>query len=799
MPRLPTKYDLGAPARLDPQHLSNPDTGAGQVGRGVEAVGGAVEGIAEQEARQRDALDAAKWEAARRPQYESLVDQFHRDPDYKSFEPRFKEAVAKIDNDASGIVQNPQLRERLKYKAQVEADGALRRVLTHGNQLRRQDEYAQADDAVGAIASPALSPDATPEDAAETVRQAQAHLDNLKNTGALDPAQAHHLQDKHITGLSGVLPRIAANRLWSDPYGTLTDLGVAAKVRPNASATGGNETLDFIKAQEGFSPVATKDYKQYSSGYGTKAVPGETITREEAQKRLEAETAKISEWVGNNIEVPLNRKQFTALASFGYNLGTGKGGLEDLKDDINAGDWDRVASRMQTFNRAGGQVSPGLVKRRRAEADLLRAGAKEPPPEQGGSASDEEVIPEGDRAPAMPDKGSPWVDLYSRMSPVARAHLITNARIALSDTTQRDLKDAAAEAARTGVIPADETGQTALDRARTILTPNQLSKANGTLDEAVMGFKATAPLASMTEDEAYAHLGSLAPSERRAKGERYASAAKVYDKAAKDWQTIKELRTSDPVKAISGGNLKRGSGPQMSVAEDGSITVRQDDDLRLQPAPEIAKATDFIRRAQESQRTPSGVNGKLFTTLKTDPIAAREMLLEARLEAQTRLGIANPKLISREEADAVLQMPKGVYKDIESKAYLDGVKAAADRFYTTYGPKYGRKAFEDAIGFHLSKEADVKDAGRAMAKVIATYATGGKFPRSGVGAPERPAIATSTETLTGITKYASKTASQTPSEDDVAWALAKPSRQENFDRQFGRGAYARELAKRQQQ
>lgn len=433
------------------------------------------------------------------------------------------------------------------------------------------------------------------------------------------------------------------------------------------------------------------------------------------------------------------------------------------------------------------------------------------------------------------ETGEPPSGKYLHLSPKRRHALLTRARIALSDTTQRDLKDAAAEAARTGVVPADEAGQTALDRARTVLTPNQLSKAKGALDEAVMGFKATAPLASMTEDEAYAHISSLAPSERVAQGERYASAAKVYDKAAKDWQTIKELRTSDPVKAISGGNLKRGSGPQMSVAEDGSITVRQDDDLRLQPAPEIAKAAAFIKRAQESQRIPAGINGKLFTTLRTDPITAREMLLEARLEAQTRLGIANPKLISREEADAVLQMPKGVYKDIESKTYMDGVKAAADRFYATYGPKYGRRAFEDAIGFHLAKEADVKDADRVMAKVIATYASGkgmnafspadlrdvrqglesarnleeidrvgrlfegqGQFPATGVGAPERPAIATPTDTLTGITNYAARQARQTPSEDDIAWALAKPSRQENFDRQFGRGAYARELAKRQQ-
>ncbi len=130
--------------------------------------------------------------------------------------------------------------------------------------------------------------------------------------------------------------------------------------------------IDFLKRQEGYNPRAYGDYKQNSIGWGTRAqYPGEVIDEAEAERRLQGETSKVAEWLRANVKVPLAQNQVDALTSAGYNLGTGPAGLGRLLPDINAGNWDSVAARLPSFNKAGGQVNPGLVKRRAAEVNLL--------------------------------------------------------------------------------------------------------------------------------------------------------------------------------------------------------------------------------------------------------------------------------------------------------------------------------------------------------------------------------------------------------------------------------------------
>ena len=143
-----------------------------------------------------------------------------------------------------------------------------------------------------------------------------------------------------------------------------------------ATADGGlsDQTLAFLKQQEGYAPRASWDYKQWSGGYGSRAAPGEVFTPESAQAALVRDAAPVSQWLDSNVKGQLTPGQRTALTSFGYNLGTGSGGLQDLLPDINNGDWARVAARMQHYNHAGGDVSDGLTNRRAQEAALLMNG-----------------------------------------------------------------------------------------------------------------------------------------------------------------------------------------------------------------------------------------------------------------------------------------------------------------------------------------------------------------------------------------------------------------------------------------
>lgn len=166
---------------------------------------------------------------------------------------------------------------------------------------------------------------------------------------------------------------------------TETCAGIANTVTTAQSA---GDTISFLKKQEGFNPKAYGDFHQRSIGYGTKALPGEkSISPQDAETRLQQEAAKVDAWINRNVEQPLTQGQRTALTSFGYNLGTGKGGLSDLLVNINAGNWQSVANQMGDYIHSGGHTNPGLIKRRYAERGLLFRPDEDgqPPPVSSGS------------------------------------------------------------------------------------------------------------------------------------------------------------------------------------------------------------------------------------------------------------------------------------------------------------------------------------------------------------------------------------------------------------------------------
>jgi lysozyme len=129
--------------------------------------------------------------------------------------------------------------------------------------------------------------------------------------------------------------------------------------------------IDAIKSIEGYAPTASWDYKQYSSGYGTKAQPGdENIPPDQLknvyEQRFQDELAQAAAHVDSvNPNLPPGPR--AALTSLTYNAGPGwsQSGLGDL---VRRGDLEGAAARMQQYNQAGGEVNPGLVARRAKEA-----------------------------------------------------------------------------------------------------------------------------------------------------------------------------------------------------------------------------------------------------------------------------------------------------------------------------------------------------------------------------------------------------------------------------------------------
>jgi lysozyme len=140
--------------------------------------------------------------------------------------------------------------------------------------------------------------------------------------------------------------------------------------------------LSLIKAFEGVKLTAYKcPANVWTIGYGTirykdgtKVKEGDIISSQRANEELLHEVEKKAEGV-NRLVKNVNQQQFDALVSFAYNLGVGA--LEDStllkRVKANPNDPDiRVQFMKWTKARQGGVLKelPGLVRRRKAEADL---------------------------------------------------------------------------------------------------------------------------------------------------------------------------------------------------------------------------------------------------------------------------------------------------------------------------------------------------------------------------------------------------------------------------------------------
>jgi GH24 family phage-related lysozyme (muramidase) len=124
--------------------------------------------------------------------------------------------------------------------------------------------------------------------------------------------------------------------------------------------------IDFIKKEEGFTPKAFWDYKQWTNGYGTKAASAsEVIDEATATQRLTAEIAAADKLV-TNFMPNLPKGQHQALLDLTYNAGSGweQGSLGAA---VKAQKIDTIKADILQYNHAGGQVLPGLTARREAE------------------------------------------------------------------------------------------------------------------------------------------------------------------------------------------------------------------------------------------------------------------------------------------------------------------------------------------------------------------------------------------------------------------------------------------------
>ncbi len=124
--------------------------------------------------------------------------------------------------------------------------------------------------------------------------------------------------------------------------------------------------LTAIKNFEGFASRSQWDYAQNTNGYGTRALyQGEVIDQAEAERRFKAEVADAYAIV-DRFAPGLDEGTKAALTSLTFNAGAGwtRSGLGVAIKD---GDLDTAKQIFLSYNKAGGEVLPGLVSRRQSE------------------------------------------------------------------------------------------------------------------------------------------------------------------------------------------------------------------------------------------------------------------------------------------------------------------------------------------------------------------------------------------------------------------------------------------------
>lgn len=131
--------------------------------------------------------------------------------------------------------------------------------------------------------------------------------------------------------------------------------------------------VKLITEFEGFRSDAYQDVVGvWTIGYGfTKGVKaGDTITRAEAAARLRLELKEYEHGVLSACTIPPNQNQLDAFVCFAFNVGVAAFRKSTVLKKHNAGDTIAASRAFAMWNKAGGKVFPGLVRRRAAEAAL---------------------------------------------------------------------------------------------------------------------------------------------------------------------------------------------------------------------------------------------------------------------------------------------------------------------------------------------------------------------------------------------------------------------------------------------
>jgi len=140
------------------------------------------------------------------------------------------------------------------------------------------------------------------------------------------------------------------------------------------------EGISLIKSFEGCELSAYRcsaDVPTIGYGHTAGVSDGDTCTQEEAETMLAEDLEEFEDYVKNYVESELQQNEFDALVAWTYNLGPANLKESTMLKELNSGNFEEVPRQMKRWNRAGGEVLDGLIRRREAESRLFKGEAWE--------------------------------------------------------------------------------------------------------------------------------------------------------------------------------------------------------------------------------------------------------------------------------------------------------------------------------------------------------------------------------------------------------------------------------------
>ena len=140
--------------------------------------------------------------------------------------------------------------------------------------------------------------------------------------------------------------------------------------------------IELCKSFEGFrsapylcpAGIPTIGYGTTHYGYKTPVTLSMLpITKEQAEVFLLEELTKVAVgvmWLCPKLAA--DNKKFNAIVDFAYNLGLGRLQTSTLRRKINQENWEEACLELLKWNRGGGSILPGLLRRRKAEEALFK-------------------------------------------------------------------------------------------------------------------------------------------------------------------------------------------------------------------------------------------------------------------------------------------------------------------------------------------------------------------------------------------------------------------------------------------